>query len=244
MIRRVSIISILLSLCFCNIFAEDNKEKEKEKEPKIEKEFKPEWNIGVGFGTTFSSIDFHSVSAKAPTKNMQQFVGGVAVRYLSNKSLGMIAELNYSQQGWEGKFENNPEFKHKHKLNYLELPILTHINFGSEKFKFFFNLGPKISFLLSESEELNDALANYLASGNVGANEPTDQYYRKADKKFDYGILIGLGVEWRTKIGYFNLEGRYNFGFGDIYKNTKADYFDRSANRVIGAKLTYYVKLF
>lgn len=218
--------------------------------------FKPEWNVGVGFGPTFSSVDFQSgkLGVQLNTKNKQQFHGGIAIRYMTEKNLGIIAELNYSQQGWEENFDKNSGsdgaatgedrgFSHSHQLNYLELPLLTHIYFG-RKVRFFINLGPKLSYLMSDSETMSDQLFNYIGSGEASANTETHQYFRKAEKKIDYGLMGGLGLEFRTGIGNFSLEGRYTFGLGDIYNNAKADHFSRSANRVISAKLTYYVKLF
>lgn len=212
------------------------------------KKFEPEWNVGIGFGPTFSSVDFQTGlgSAKLATKSKQQYFGGVAIRYLSEKNLGFIAELNYSQQGWDQDFSGVPEyesFSHSHQLTYLEMPLLTHIYFG-RKVRVIINLGPKLGYLISEKEEMNESLANYLSSGNMSKNFVTHQYYRDAEKKIDYGIMAGLGLEFRTGIGNFSLEGRYVFGLGDIYNNSKADYFPRSANRVISAKLTYYVKMF
>ncbi len=35
------------------------------------------------------------------------------------------------------------------------------------------------------------------------------------------------------------LEGRYYYGLGDIFKNTKKDYFGRSGNSSITVKLSY-----
>jgi hypothetical protein len=217
-------------------------------------EFKSEWNVGVGFGPTFSSVDFQSNpntknagKIRVATKNRMQYHGGIAIRYISEEHIGVIAELNYSQQGWEQDFSKNDEYKemgleHFHRLNYLELPVLTHIYFGN-KTRFFFNIGPKIGYLMSDSEKMNSKLEEFLAGG-VPESFETNQYYRMAEHKIDYGLIAGLGFELRTGIGNFALEGRYSFGLGDIYKNSKADYFSRSANRVIYAKLTYYVKLF
>lgn len=207
--------------------------------------FKPEWNVGIGGGPTFSTLDFQGFynQGNVSTKNYTQFHGGVAVRYIAEKNVGIIAELNYSQQGWKGEYKDYPQFEHSHRLTYLELPVLTHIYFGSDKVRFIANLGPKIQVLLSESEYINEALANSIANNENGL--VTLQYNRNAEKKFDYGITAGLGMELRTGIGNFTLEGRYYFGLGDIYDNKKtADNFSRSANRTISAKLTYYVKLF
>jgi len=217
---------------------------------KGQKKFTPEWNVGVGFGPTFSSVDLRTFSdTKVGAKNLQQYSGGLALRYLSEKNLGFIVELNYSQQGWEQNFEgkDNPlagrGFSHIHKLNYLEMPVLTHIYFGN-KVRFVFNLGPKLSYLLSDSEQMSNELAGYLANGEASGGMITHQYYRMAERKIDYSLVGGLGLEFRTGIGHFMLEGRYTFSLGDIYSNSKSDVFARSASRVISAKLTYYVKLF
>ena len=64
-----------------------------------------------------------------------------------------------------------------------------------------------------------------------------------ADRKFDYGIAGGAGLEVRTGIGNFILEGRYYFGLNDFYNNTKRDYFGRSAHATIIGKLTYLFDL-
>lgn len=208
-----------------------------------QKKFEPEWNIGVGFGPTFNSVDFIRGRSSIATKTLQQFHGGVGVRYMSEKNLGLLGELNYSQLGWQEEFKDNPEFSYLRKLNYLELPVLTHIYFGN-KVRFICNLGPKLGFKLGESEDINKAYADYISSGEMSESIITHQYYRETEISVDYGIIAGMGLEVRTGIGNFSLEGRYYFGLGDIYKNSKTDYFSRSANRVIYARLTYYVKLF
>lgn len=237
MIKKLLFASLLCSLCL-NLSGQSRKN------------FKPEWNIGIGAGPTFSSVDFQAGTINSEgvsTSTKQQLSGGISGRYISEKNLGIIVELNYSQQGWDEQFPsddlNYEGATYSRQLNYLEMPILTHIYFG-RKVRFFINLGPKISYLISEKEEINDVLANYISSGNLPARKATDQYYKKIENKFDYGIMGGMGVEFRSGIGNFALEGRYYFGLSDIYSNSKSAYFGRSANQVISARLTYYTKLF
>lgn len=225
---------IFYLLCLLPLFANGQNNK-----------FEPEWNFGVGFGPTFSSIGFSNTLSnytRVSTKTWQQYHGGVAVRYISEKNLGVIAELNYSQQGFIQDFGDQKDFAYSRQLNYLELPLLTHIYFGN-KIRFVVNLGPKLSFLLSDTENMNKTLADYLASGSVPNSITTDHYYRPIERKVDYGLMGGLGAEFRSGIGNFLLEGRYYFGLGDIFNNSKADPFSRSANTVMSVKLTYYVKL-
>ena len=64
------------------------------------------------------------------------------------------------------------------------------------------------------------------------------------ENKFDYGIAAGLGVELSLKhVGHFLLEGRYYYGLGNIYGDTKRDYFGKSNNSSIIVKLTYLFDL-
>ena len=60
------------------------------------------------------------------------------------------------------------------------------------------------------------------------------------EHRVDYGIAAGLGLEFSyPKIGHFIIEGRYYYGLGDIFGNTKRDYFGRSNFSNIVVKLTY-----
>lgn len=243
MIKKVLFILILATLGLENLKAQQD-------------EFTREWNVGVNFGTNFTQASFGtSLSPSAfKTSMWQQFQGGVNIRYLTENHLGFIIEMNYSQQGWKQNFKdkNEPDpakqellnqLEHSHQLNYLEVPFLTHIYFGN-KVRFYINLGPKIGYLLSEKETFNDKLTEYLASGTVSGKFSTAQFYKKADRKIDYGILVGMGLEFRTGIGNFALEGRYSYGLSDIYSNSKSDHFQKSANSNIGVKAIYYIKLF
>ena len=217
-------------------------------------EFKKELLFGVNFGVNLTDASFGTSYTNSPfkTKMWQRFAGGISAKYLVEKNLGLIVELNYSQQGWEQNFEDpdvsvtQAEFlktlQYQRQLNYLQIPFLTHIYFGN-KVRFNFNLGPQISFLINDKEVMNEELVNYLAEGEVSSNKVTDQYYRKINKKIEYGILGGIGMEFRTGLGIFAIEGRYILGLSDFFNNSKADPFQQSANRNISIKATYYIKI-
>jgi hypothetical protein len=65
------------------------------------------------------------------------------------------------------------------------------------------------------------------------------------EKKFDYGIVGGAGIEFSLpKIGHILLEGRYYFGLGNIYGNTKQDYFGKSNQQAIVIKMSYLYDIF
>ena len=74
----------------------------------------------------------------------------------------------------------------------------------------------------------------------VGVMKQAPQDTMAVENKFDYGIAAGMGLEWsHPKMGHFLLEGRYYYGLGDIYGNSKRDFFGRSNLNNIVVKLTW-----
>lgn len=194
--------------------------------------FEQELAVGGSFGVNFSSISF---TPKVNSKMLMGYNGGLTLRWNTEKNLGLQAELNFSQQGWDEEFDN-PSYKYSRTINYIEIPFFTHIYFGSKNFKAYLNLGPRIGYAFSEKtdENLNGA----------SPNRENAQHDMPIDKKFDWGLCGGPGIELRTKIGYFLLEGRYSYSLGDIYKSRKEDVFAKSSAQVFSAKLTYLIPLF
>ena len=77
------------------------------------------------------------------------------------------------------------------------------------------------------------------------ANSTVRQYTMDVERKFDYGIAGGLGMEYSVPhLGHFLLEGRYYYGLGNIYNDSKRDYFGKSNNSTIMVKLTYLTDIF
>lgn len=195
-------------------------------------DFKPELAVGVNLGTTFSSVGFQP---KVNTKMRMGYTGGVTVRWNTEKNVGLQGELNFVQQGWAEAFEEQPQYRYSRTLNYVELPIMTHIYFGSKRVKGFVNLGPKVGYLISESTDSN--------LNGAKPNITNDQHDMAVEKKFDWGICGGPGVEFRTGVGYFLLEGRYYYALGDVFGNRKTDVFSKSAGQIMSVKLTYLFSL-
>ncbi|GHT07400.1 hypothetical protein FACS189432_02630 [Bacteroidia bacterium] len=196
--------------------------------------FSPEWAFGFNGGSTFSKISFTS-SIRVPQQLLPQYSGGLTVRYISEHHFGIQGELNYSQRGWKEVTDSIHFDKLTRSLAYLELPLMTHIYFGlGKRVNFVFNIGPQVSWFLNEKvvdKELNTP------------NEAPIYYDMKVQHKFDYGIKGALGLEFKTGIGSFILDGRYYFGLSDIYNNTRSDLFQASSNKVLGVNLTYLFRI-
>lgn len=193
------------------------------------------WAVGINGGVNFNNISF---IPKIKQNMPMGITGGVTARYISEKYFAMIcgiqAELNYSQRGWEEKIEDNTN-TYSRTMNYLELPILAHLAFGKDRgAQFFLNLGPQLGFMISEKENKSSDWDT-----STRPNGVEQQYGLMTQKRFDYGIVGGGGLEIRTGAGNFLLEGRYYFGLADFFNSTKKDPFEKSAHTTISARLTY-----
>lgn len=197
--------------------------------------------IGAAGGLNMSELD---IQPQIRQTRLTGINSGLFVRYTSEKYFNMICaaqlEFNYSQRGWEEEFDNNLPYTYTRTLNYLEIPFLAHLSWGKEErgLQFFINLGPQFGVLLGENEEIGGGL------------EPSERpesvrpiYGKEAEKRFDYGILGGAGLELKTKIGSFFVEGRYYYGLSDIFGNSKIDDFGRSANQTITVRLGYAIRI-
>jgi len=176
-----------------------------------------------------SSVNFRPTIKQ---NNLQTVNGGISFRYISEKHFGLITELNFAQRGWS-EDHSDTTLTYSRTLNYVELPFLTHLYFGNKKIRYIINLGPKIAYLISDKENRNF----------TDNNTDSPQHGKKIDNRFDYGLCFGTGFELRTPIGNFMLEGRYHYGLGDIFSNSKKDYFARSANQIAQVSLTYLIDL-
>jgi hypothetical protein len=171
---------------------------------------KPEMYIGVNGGITESMVMF---TPSITQGFLMGFNGGVVFRYIAEKNVGVQAELNFSQRGWK-----EASGLYTRQLNYIELPFMTHIYIG-HKNRVFFNLGPKISYLISEKTLLNNA---------VGSTET--QQITAIQHPFDYGLCTGLGYLVNIKGKIFQLDTRANYSLSDVFADTKRDVFSTSNN--------------
>ena len=196
--------------------------------------------VGVHGGLSMSRQSF---SPSIDQKMHNGFTGGVTFRYAEEKIFGLIGELNITQRGWQENFKDNPELSYKRNLTYISLPIMTHIYFGSRRFKGFVNLGPEISYMLSDGTSANFDYSDPTAA-EIPATRVTRQMTMDIKNKFDYGITAGVGVEFYLRPRHsLVLEARYYFGLGNIFPSTKADYFSASRASAIQVTLGYNFRL-
>ena len=203
--------------------------------------YKPHISVGIKGGMTLSEMSF---SPSVKQKWNDGTAGALTFRYTEEKLFGLIAELGWTQRGWAENFEESP-CTYSRSLTYLKLPMMTHIYFGSTRFKCFVNLGPEFSYLLSDKITANfDYHDPMNAEGFPDKARMTEQLTTPVKNKFDYGIVGGLGIEFYiSPRNSLTLEGRYYFGLGNIFPAAKADTFSASRNTSIEISLGYNFRL-
>ena len=208
--------------------------------------------VGVNGGYVLSNVSF---VPSVPQGLHGGITGGFSVRYTCEKYFKSIcalyAEVNYAKIGWKEEILDindkpviNPhtqlEEEFKNTINYIQIPVMAHLGWGRERsgFQFFVNIGPQFGVYLSEGSTANYDVVRPNMDDRVSPVIAQDTM--KVENKFDYGIAGGLGLEFsHRKLGHFMLEGRYYFGLGNIYGDSKRDYFARSNYGNIVVKLTY-----
>ncbi len=208
-------------------------------------------SLAVGFtgGVMMNTIGFD------PTIKQNLHIGptfGVVARYTSERYFkaycALQVELNYSVLGWrENILNSNSEplpDTYERNIHYIQLPMLARLAWGKERrgAMGYFLAGPQIGYCLSEKSKQSAFTLN--EEGNPDRpNGLYSQYSMSIDRKFDYGITAGAGLELTTSLGHFLIEGRYYYGLSDIFNNSKKDVFGRSNNSTIVAKVTYLFDL-
>ena len=109
-----------------------------------------------------------------------------------------------------------PKFEYSRTLTYVQIPLLTHIYFGSRKVKGFFNLGPEVGFLINDKITANFDYNKYDAIEGFPQGYRTNEQLRmEVQNTFDYGIAGGAGIEFLSTVA--------------IPYNSKADIISGSA---------------
>jgi hypothetical protein len=222
-------------------------------------EYRTDFAVGVNGGYMMSNIGF---MPEVPQKMLGGLTGGLTMRYTCEKYFksicAIVAEVNLAQTGWKEDImdaDRQPVYyaddaqqlnplSYERKMTYVQIPLMARMGWGRERkgFQFFFQVGPQIGLFMSEKTSTNVVMGK--GTANQRSSQVVAQDSMAVEKTFDYGIAAGLGLEFsHRKLGHFLIEGRYYYGLGDIYGNSKSDYFGRSNFGQIVIKATYLFDL-
>jgi len=193
-----------------------------------QKQFEPEAYLGVKFGGNISGVYSDPFINQ---KINSGITSGFVFNYISQENLGIQLELNYKQSGWNEDLDSTNIYTRQ--LNIVELPFMTHVKIGHKKTKIVFNIGPYISYLLSENERME----------LLDATEEKPYYGESIDNKASIGLCLGLGISRETSIGLFQLESRISSSISDHFNSNSVFPFSSSKNLNAELSLLYLIEL-
>ena len=193
-------------------------------------DFKTEINIGVSQGIGLSRVAFYpSVDQGLLTG----YTGGLLLRTITEPHLGIQLEVNYLKRGWTEKFIASGDYTRNQEI--ITVPVMTHIYFGKQtKTRLQFVIGPYIAYLLSDSETMtvSDTL------------EYKDYYGKSVAHAFEFGFSGGVAVSFRTKLGIFELQGKYNHSLTNLFTPGAEEFIYQGCRpQTIDITLHYLVNL-
>ncbi|MBQ9217687.1 MAG: PorT family protein [Muribaculaceae bacterium] len=194
-------------------------------------------SVGGKAGATLSRVQFNP---SVPQKFLPGMMLGGTFRYIEERHFGLILELNVEQRGWK-EFYEGTDFQYQRRFTYVQLPMFTHIFFGNDRIKGFFNAGPEVGYMIAHSTKSNFDYPNFAnLEGFPTANRHNEQLNLDIHSKFDYGISAGLGMEVGVARRHsVTLEGRFYYGLRDVFSNHKKDPFSGSSGMSLMFTLGY-----
>ena len=186
--------------------------------------------MGVSGGMTYSKVRFYPNIAES---FMQGYASGIMFRLISEPQIGFQAEVNFTQKGWK-----EDSVGYSRRLNYISIPIMTHINIGKKALRFTLNLGPEVAFKIKEEEKFIDPAVSH--SDNPGYRT---FFGKPTDNSLDLLFTVGIGLEYHLKHGgAFALEGRGFYSLPNLFSTNKYEYSISQGNGA-QVKLAYLFQL-
>ena len=189
--------------------------------------------VGLSGGMQLSRYQF------VPTVQQNQHLGthfGALTRIDLEKGASIEVGLNYVQTGWTERFDEDTKGKaYRRDINYLEMPILSHLYLENKLARVFVNAGPFIGYYLSDNSSIQ---------GTEFSEQQQIRHALPIKNKIAWGLTGGPGVS--IKLGNrhrIELEGHIQYDFQDIWSTRREDPYGGSAELRFGASLRYLFKL-
>lgn len=148
-------------------------------------------NFGIKGGPNFSNFQGSSTNLKS--ESITSYHVGAFIDLGLSERVSIQPELLYSTVGAKVSIGGAVD-EFKNKLGYISIPLLTKIYLFPDRLSI--DLGPQVSFLLNEKENVNLGRSN------------------------SYDFSLTGGVTLRV-IGPIFVQARYNYGIRDVKPNTE-----------------------
>lgn len=164
---------------------------------------KAQWRIGITGGETYNhyTIDTHYMTdlhykdawGSVICLDRVLYFGtiGITGQYDFNDWLGVRADLNWTTKGYR-QYRTLVSTDFQTMNSYLLLPVMASLNVGGKNIRGFLNLGVYGGYWL---------MSYRYGTQYSGVSEVSGSWFNDfnttRDQRFDFGLVSGMGVEWR-----------------------------------------------
>jgi opacity protein-like surface antigen len=146
---------------------------------------------------------------------------GAGFNFALGETFSIQPELLYIQKGSKLVFGSASL---SNRMNFLEIPVLGKVSFGSETVKAYVNAGPSLGYALGGRMTAKDDGETESVKIRFGDQESTDEVYYMSTEEFnriDLGLQFGAGVGFQVGPGTLLLDARYGLGMSNFVKAQK-----------------------
>jgi len=156
-------------------------------------------------------------SLRSPLRNSKiRFLAGIGTEYNLNDKIAIEIDVVYSQRGSTFTFDTGifETITESYYINGVSLPLLVKTGFLPKPLLYIIG-GGEFSIILSHSRKT-------IRVGESGYHE-TEENILRHTKRFDFSLVLGIGLEMKISNVLCFLEGRYNLGLKNLFTSDEYD---------------------
>ncbi len=204
-------------------------------------EFIPQVSFGVQGGLNNSYVNFvpGQRDPEITYHSINRPMIGAYLCFMAEPYAGIQAELNFANRGWKEIYDSS--YTYVRKVEYFEIPLLTHLRFGKKHFRYVFNLGPYLGIHRGYQESFEPFDAQ-----SVLPEPDTNNYFgKRVDNLLELGFALDAGLGYQTSAGLIMIKGRFSHGVTSIFTEYPEGQFRSSPwrNFFIGVSYQYNINL-
>jgi hypothetical protein len=186
------------------------------------------FSIGARGGVNLMTV---AESGKFQTEGLSNLLGyhGGLVMNIGGKVFSVQPEILFSQTGARIDI-----LEAEATLNTVTVPLLLKLSFGGEAFRLFFTGGGFGSYMIGGKIKATQTIAGVKTTSTEAIT------FADGDRRIEYGVTGGAGVQIGLGKLKLNLEGRYNYGLGG---NEKTPGLNPDYSRTIMASVGVLIPL-
>ncbi len=201
--------------------------------------------IGLKGGINIANVTELQEAENLSPKSITGLNLGAYAEFSITPLLAIQPEINFLQKGSQVSglnFEDHSDVKVKMVINYLEVPVLAKIRFGTEKLKGYAMAGPSVGYALGGKGSFT--IDGVKVTNDIEFDNDIDDDGVK-DRRWDYSAVVGVGGLYGVGPGSIVLDVRYQHDFTDFakFKDSEPTGYEKSFNRGLALSIGYQIPL-